>query len=280
MSEVLYLNNEGVTMKNSTIGIYGTGNMAEALVRGIIRTKWMMPDNIIAYDPSAERQNVMKAFGITMTDDIDLPSRQPIVLFAVKPQQIKKAVQLAAHNLSCNTIAVSIAAGIQLSTLLQTAPYAKWARVMPNTPMLVGAGVSCISYDEKFRDEEKSLVKEIFSTASDVYEVHESLMDAVTAVSGSGPAYFLYMVELLADAGIKAGLPKEIAENLAVGTFYGAAKLLHETKEQPKVLRNRVTSPNGTTAAAIETFTKEGFERIINAGVLAAYIRSKQLAGE
>lgn len=261
------------------IHFIGAGNMAEAIAGGIIRAGLYTPADITATDPSDARRKLFSELGIKCRDDLhDLPTADVVVL-ATKPFVMADALsQAKAAGLAANALLVSIAAGISCAFLENAAtPGARVVRVMPNTPMLAGKGMSAIAAGKNASDADMAAVERIFAAAGKVVRVPESAMDAVTGVSGSGPAYVFYLAELLAAAGTAAGLPKEHADILARQTVIGAAALLDQSPDSPEELRRKVTTPNGTTHAAIETFKAGDLGGLVTKAVATATNRSKEL---
>ena len=265
-----------------TIGFIGGGNMAEAIIAGLLHTKENTP-KIIVSEPYAERRDFLKSKfkGIhIVTDNAEIFNALPkAVILAVKPQVFPELL-IEIAPLSTNQILISIAAGITLKTIKAQCPQAKLVRVMPNTPFLALAGCGGITFEPKITTQEKEMVMNIFKNSGDLMEMPEEKMHAVTAISGSGPAYFFYFTEELIKAGITAGLTPEESRILASKTLFGAGKLLIESPDSAETLRKKVTSPKGTTEAAINSFISNQTGEKIDQAVKAAIKRSKELAGE
>lgn len=268
-------------MQKFQLGVIGAGNMAEAILGGVIRGKLLNASEIVASDVSAARLQKLSAdLGISVTENNQVPAACPHVLLAVKPQMMAHVLAEAAPHVPADAVVISIAAGVKCETIDRLlGGKGRIIRVMPNTPMLVGAGVSALVRGPRASAEDMAWAKELFARnqAAAVEVAQESMMDAVTAVSGSGPAYFFYLVEAMVDAGIAEGLPREVSLELARQTCLGAGKLLVETLEHPEILRARVTSPNGTTQRAIETKESHGVKGKIIEAVRAAAARSREL---
>lgn len=263
------------------LGVLGFGNMGAAIVNGLIEGRHLNPLDILAYDPSPERIDAASEMGITaMTDGAALAAASRILLVAVKPQQMEEALDEIRSSIDPATLVVSIAAGFRIARIEDClAPNVRICRVMPNTPALVGAGAAALAFNENCTEEDRNTVQTMFEAVGIVEFVSEDRMDAVTAVCGSGPAYFFRLVECIIAAGVAEGLSEAQASNLAIQTCYGAGKLLHDSGEPPAVLRERVTSKGGTTAAALAAFQEQGLDRIVAAAVSAAANRSKELGG-
>ncbi len=265
-------------MSDRELGIIGSGNMAQAIVRGVIGAGFVPADRIIASDVAAPARAVMAGLGVAATEDSAVCAACPRVVLAVKPQVMRGVVETVAARVAPDTTVVSIAAGITTTAL------DGWlggrghiVRVMPNTPMLVGAGMSAIAAGPRAAENDLRWTDQLFASCGRVVRVSEAMIDAVTAVSGSGPAYFFYLAEAMIAAGVAEGLPADTAALLARQTAVGAAKLLSESGESPETLRARVTSPNGTTQRAIETMDAAGVKAALVRAVRAAAERSREL---
>ena len=261
------------------LGVIGAGNMAEALLRGAIRGNFLPHSAVVASDPLlARRQLLTRELSITCTEDNAAPARCLRVLLAVKPQAMAGVLAEIAGSVRGDALVVSIAAGVGTALLDdKLGGKGRLVRVMPNTPMLVGAGMSAVAAGPRATADDLRWVEQLFSACGQTCLVAESLMDAVTAVSGSGPAYFFYLVEAMIAAGVAEGLDPDVAGRLARQTCAGAARLLTETDEPPEGLRARVTSPGGTTQRAIETMDAAGVRGHLIAAVRAAAQRSREL---
>jgi pyrroline-5-carboxylate reductase len=263
-----------------TLGFLGAGNMAEAIARGILAAGVLPPGAILASDPSEERRRLFADdLGIEALDANDpVVDRADVVLLAVKPQVVDKALAPVGGGFGPEKLLLSICAGVSTAHLEGlTKAGTRVVRAMPNTPMLVGRGMAAVCPGALATDDDLAIAERLLGAAAEVVRVPEDLMDSVTAVSGSGPAYFFYLAELLAAAGVEVGLPPETAERLARVTFEGAAKLLGESGEPAADLRRKVTSPGGTTEAAVRTFDALGLGKLVTAAVTAARDRGREL---
>ncbi len=263
------------------LGIIGAGNMAEALLSGVLKAKLMAPEQIKISDVREERLAALAArYKVkTARNNQDVARDAETVVLAVKPQQIKEILDEICRTVEPHQLVISIAAGIPLRVLEGkfTRPVPV-IRVMPNTPAMVqevAAGIASGRFVQKVHRE---FVVKLFNSMGEAVEVDESLMDAVTAVSGSGPAYFFHMIEALVEGGVAEGLEPDVARALAVQTMFGAAKMLSQTAEDPAKLRVQVTSPGGTTEAALAVLTERDFAGAVKAAVQAARARSEELA--
>ncbi len=281
---------------NGKIGFIGGGNMAEAIAGALIRTGFCPPSRLLASDISPERlEYLKKTYDInTLTDNKELVMTCDVVVLAIKPQ-VMEAVLLPLAELihdigdpEFRRLFISVAAGIPLERLEKglyaridekTASRLPIVRVMPNTPALVMAGMSGVSVNRYVTSDDKALAMDMLAATGKVLEFDESLLNAVTAVSGSGPAYVFYLVESMIKAGVALGLSETDASTLTLQTVKGALKLLEEGAVSPAELRRRVTSPGGTTEAAIAVMEKENVQKHIITALTAACRRAQDLCG-
>lgn len=264
------------------IGVIGSGNAAEGIVHGILRNSVLFDDRIIASDPSPERRSrFAERFHITVTaDNRELVENSYIVILAVKPQQYEKACTGFADLVRDDHLIVSIMAGVSTTSIEAKFPHvrARVVRAMPNLPIHVGAGMAGLCKGQYAQEVDLLRAQRIFEAGGrSVVIDDESQMDAVTAVSGSGPAYFYYFVEALAAAGCEAGLSQQQAEILAKQACLGAARMMLESGESPAALRKKVMSPGGTTEAAMDHMSATNAFDHIKDAVLAAWRRSQEL---
>ena len=266
--------------EDQTIAFVGAGNMAGALIRGLIGTATVPADQIIAADPDEARLSLLESeLGIRVTRDNGEAVREAtVVVLAIKPQVFAQVLPSIATAMGSETLLVSIAAGIS-TRMLEGAvpPGSRVIRTMPNTPALVGAGATAIAAGSHASDADLEIAETLFRSVGISVRVPEAQIDAVTGLSGSGPAYVFAMIEALRDAGVREGLPEEIALRLASQTVFGAARLLLDEGEAPEVLRERVTSPGGTTRAGLDALAQAGFTDAIVGAVRAATRRSVEL---
>jgi pyrroline-5-carboxylate reductase len=256
----------------------GGGMMGEALLSRLVVEGVFQPQEILVSDPVATRQEFLRdRYGVQVTgDNAKAAAASELVLLAIKPQIFSQVAQQILGSLNGSVI-VSILAGISLVQLESAFAGKSVIRAMPNTPAQVGAGVTAIASGQHVKSEQLALAKTVLSAVGSVVEVPESMMDAVTGLSGSGPAYVALMVEALADGGVASGLPRNIAMQLAIDTVLGTAKLLKESKLHPGELKDRVTSPGGTTIAGVAALESRGFRSALIEAVKAATGRSKEL---
>ncbi len=261
-----------------TVGTIGAGNMAEAILRGLLRAG-IAPDALCAADPDANRRQRMQELGVRATSsNLDVVRTSELVVLAVKPQQLAEAASALPRD--GGPLYLSIVAGVTTSALRERlGASARIVRSMPNTPALIGAGISAVAADTGAAPADLDLACAVLQAVGSVVRVSESALDAVTGLSGSGPAYVFAFIEALTEAGEREGLPIEIARSLAIETVHGAARLALDSGEDPAVLRARVTSPGGTTLAGLNALSEAGFREAILAAVRQATARSKELAG-
>ncbi|KAL5332313.1 pyrroline-5-carboxylate reductase dimerization-domain-containing protein [Aspergillus crustosus] len=275
------------SLQDSKLAFIGGGNMASAIIGGLLN-QGINKQNITVSEPWDVNRDKIGALGVqTTTSNVTAGGDADIIIIAVKPQVTKSvAEELAAawSKRSTLPIVVSIAAGITLESLKQwlktsDGRTAHLVRVMPNTPALVGEGASGLFASEDVTSEEKELVSALLQSVSKATEWvdKEELIDVVTGLSGSGPAYFFALVEHLVASATALGLPAEQATRLATQTCLGAGKMLTESSDSPTQLRKNVTSPNGTTHAALETFNSLDFDKIVDKAVKAATSRAAEL---
>ena len=264
-----------------TIGFIGSGNIAEALIKGVLAAGLYSPDEVCASDISSERLNYIAGEYKICTENSNssLAARSRIVILSVKPHYIADVLDEIKGSITNDTIVISIAAGITIEKIAGALDKGQVIRVMPNTPALVGNGMSGI-YSNNATAESMQMAIKLFSAVGKTVVVEsEELIDAVTAVSGSGPAYFFLLIEEMIKAAEKLGLSGEAAEELVLQTARGAAILADGSEYGPAELRKKVTSPGGTTEAAIKVFVDGGFGELVTKAVTAARDRSVELSG-
>jgi len=255
------------------LGFIGAGNMAEAIITGVLRKRMFAPGDIIAFDINPQRMDDMAGrFGIRRASrPEDVVQAAGAVILAVKPGTVQAVVR-PLKGLVRDKLLISIAAGVGIESILSlTSPEARVIRVMPNTPALVMEGVSCLACSTTCRDEDRKLALEIFGGIGICLELEERLIDAVTGLSGSGPAYVFLFIEALADGGVRAGLPRDVALKLAAATVKGAAALVLTTGKHPGDLKDMVASPGGTTIEGLAVLESRGMRSAVMDAVFAAY---------
>jgi pyrroline-5-carboxylate reductase len=263
------------------LGIIGAGNMAEAIARGVLKARLFDPKRMIAADVSPQRREFFEQqLGIAAVQENTTAARgSRIVLLSVKPQQMANALGELRPSLAPDALIVSIAAGISTSKIESALGEGKWhiVRAMPNTPMLLGEGMVALCRGSGAAASDLSTARQLFESAATVIEVEESQMDTVTAVSGSGPAYVFFLAEQMIRAGESFGLSAEQSRTLTIRTIAGAAKMLAASDESPQALRKKVTSPGGTTQAAIEHMESQHVGESIETAIGAAVRRGREL---
>lgn len=258
----------------------GAGNMAGALLRGAIEHGGLPAELFAATDVRPQAlEPLVAGFGIrTFADNASAVAWAEVVVLAVKPQVLPALLAEIAPGLRAETLVISIAAGVPLARLSEgLGGHRRIVRAMPNTPALVGAGATALAADSAVSAENLETALTLFRGTGLVVQVDEKLIDGVTGLSGSGPGFAFVAIEALSDAGVREGMPRDVATQLAAQTLLGAAKMVLETGAHPGVLKDMVTSPGGTTIAGLAALEKGGFRAALQAAVEAATKRSKEL---
>jgi pyrroline-5-carboxylate reductase len=264
------------------IAFIGAGNMARSLVGGLLRHGYQAA-SIVAADPDASQRSSMAALGVATSDSNERAvDGAASVVLAVKPQVLRSVVQNLQSALRPNQLLISIAAGVPSTAISKWCPGGMGiVRCMPNTPALYGAGVTALFANERVTPLQRAAAESILAAVGDVIWVgDETAIDAVTAVSGSGPAYFFYLMEAMIEAGVALGLDEATARTLTLKTAYGAAVMANESELEPGALRRNVTSPGGTTERAISVLDDGQWKALIDKALRAAARRSVELANE
>lgn len=265
---------------DKTIGFLGAGNMAEALIRGLVHGGVVPAERIVASAPRPERRDeLVAAYGITaVADNAAVAARAELLVLSVKPQILERVVREVATHVAPTALVVSVAAGVDTATIESHLPSgARVVRAMPNTPALVRAGATAIARGRHATDADLGEARLIFDAVGLTVVLDESQLDAVTGLSGSGPAYIFLILEALADAGVKVGLSRRNAQRLAAQTVMGSAKLLLDTDEHPGRLKDMVTSPGGTAIAGLHTLEQGGLRTTLINAVETATKRAREL---
>lgn len=263
------------------VGFIGAGKMATALARGWCQAHVARPDQIFASDvlPEARTQFSQATGAVAVDSNAEVVRRAEILILAVKPQHFRAVLTDIAPHIGAQHLVISIAAGIALETMTGIlGPERRVVRVMPNTPCLVGASASAYSLGGKATVDDARLVERLLTAVGRAFKVPETLLDAVTGLSGSGPAFVCLVIEALADGGVKAGLPRDVALQLAAQTVLGTARLVLETGQHPAALKDAVASPGGTTIAGLHELERGGLRGTLISAVEAAARRSRELA--
>ena len=267
-------------MLTQTIGFIGAGQMARALARGFTAAGLVTGERIIAFDPVTEAASAFAGEvpgAVVAKSNAEVASRSQVVFLAVKPQSMPAVMSELAGKVGPDKLFVSIAAGVTLAKLCDGLKTQRIIRVMPNTPALVGQGASAYALGAGATAEDSQLVGQLLSAVGKAFPVDEKLLDAVTGLSGSGPAFVYVMIEALSDGGVRMGLPRDIASALAAQTVLGSAQMVLTTGEHPAALKDKVASPGGTTIAGLAALESHGLRAALIAAVEAATRRSQEL---
>lgn len=262
------------------IGFLGAGKMALALAKGIVNAGLVRADGILASDPIEQaRAAFSKESGAkTTANNGEVVKFATVLILAVKPDQVNGLLAEIKGQFSAKHLLISIAAGVPISRFeAALGNQARVVRVMPNTPALVGASASAFAAGHAAQPEDGELARKIFSSVGLAFEVKESLLDAVTGLSGSGPAYAFLLIDALSDGGVAAGLPRDVATRLAAQTLLGSARMVLETGLHPAALKDMVTSPGGTTIEGLHELERGGVRAALISAVRAATEKSKKL---
>jgi pyrroline-5-carboxylate reductase len=270
-----------MSLQNKTIAFIGAGNMAEALVQGVLAAKTISSERVWVTDVRSERLAFMRErYGVHGTaNNREAVSAADVIILAVKPQQMTVVLKDLKPSMSADKLIVSIAAGVTTGRIEQElGDRVRVVRVMPNTPALVGEGAAALCTGKFAADTDVRLAETILAAVGITVRVDESLMDAVTALSGSGPAYVFHVAEAMIEAGKRCGLPEDVAVQLTVQTIKGAGKLLAESGEPAGELRRKVTSPGGTTEAALGVMAQHDLKGVFREAIEAATARGRKLS--
>lgn len=263
-----------------TLGFLGAGKMATALARGFVASGQATAAAVVASDPVAAAREAFarETGGRALESNAEVATAARLLFVAVKPDQLVDVLGSLVGVLGPGHLVVSIAAGVPLSKIEAAAHGARCIRVMPNTPALVGASASAFAVGSGATREDAARVQSLLSSVGVALEVKEKLLDAVTGLSGSGPAYGFMMIEALADGGVAAGLPRDVAQRLAAQTLLGAARMVLETGQHPGALKDAVCSPGGTTIEAVHELEKAGLRAALIGAVRAASDKARRMA--
>ena len=263
-----------------TIGFLGAGKMATALARGFLRARLVTPAQLVASDPAAASRDAftVETKAKTTAGNVAVVQAARVLILAVKPDQSHAVLDEIRSSFSKDHVLISIAAGVPLARLEHDlGPGARVVRVMPNTPALVGESASAYSPGKFARPDDAELTERLLGAVGTVFQVKEPLLDAVTGLSGSGPAYVCQFIEALSDGGVAAGLPRDIATKLAAQTVLGTAKMVLDTGTHPGALKDMVTSPGGTTIEGLHELEKGKLRATVMSAVRAAAEKSRKL---
>jgi pyrroline-5-carboxylate reductase len=268
-------------MLKQTIGFIGAGQMARALAQGFVRAGLLAEKQIVAADPVEATQTEFKRLlpgASVVASNADVAARSDIIVLAVKPQQAKTAMAELRGKLGNEKLLISIVTGIRLQSLADGLGPCRIVRVMPNTPCLVGQSASAYCLGPSAIAQDDQLVAQLLGSVGIAISVEEKLLDAVTGLSGSGPAFVYLIIEALADGGVRLGLTREVSLRLAGQTVKGAAEMVLTTGDHPGVLKDRVASPGGTTIAGLHVLENHGVRGALITAVEAAARRAAELA--
>lgn len=261
--------------------LLGCGVMGESMLAGMLESGTPADDVTVVEQRPERAAQLAQQYGVHVTGDGGVSPQTQLLLVAVKPHDVATALASVAPDLPADTVVVSVAAGLTTARLESLLPDGQpVVRAMPNTPALVRAGISAICAGRHAGSDHLDTAQALLASVGSVVVVPETQMDAVAALSGSGPAYVFLVVEALVEAGVRVGLPRDLATTLAAATLAGSSRLLEATGEHPAVLRERVTSPGGTTAAALHQLERHGLRAAFLDAVVANRDRSAQLAGD
>lgn len=262
------------------IGFIGTGNMAVPIIEGAIRGGVVAAKDILLDSHRSRAADLHERLGVNLCSGLsEMIAACDMLVLAVKPNMIKKVLHEAGEGAMCGKAVLSIAAGWSTEQLIAAMPGARVLRIMPNTPALVGEGMSALSKAHTLTEAEAELAERMFASFGRAVWVEEYMMEAVIGVSGSGPAYAFMFIEALADAGVMKGLPRKAAQELAAQTLLGAAKMVLESGMHPGELKDMVCSPGGTTIAAVHALEKGGFRGSVMDAVIASVDKAEAMKG-
>ena len=276
--------NMNAALKKQKICFVGAGSMAEAIIRGLIEQKKARADHIFVVNRHNQNrlEELRKKYGVQTNPDSKIKNKfiadADILVLAMKPKDVEAALQQLQPLLKKDQLLISVIAGLTMKTISSILNVeVPIARTMPNTSSTIGLGATGISFSNHINPEQQELALEIFQSIGIVSIVEEEKLDIVTGLSGSGPAYIYYMIESMINAGVEGGLTEDTAKELAVQTVLGAANMVKMTKEEPAILRQKVTSPGGTTQAAIEMLDQNHFSETVKKAVLRAAERAGEM---
>ncbi|XP_047308330.1 pyrroline-5-carboxylate reductase [Impatiens glandulifera] len=261
------------------LGFIGAGKMAESIAKGVVKSGVLPASRIRTAHLRSDRRAAFEALGIQVFErNLEVVEDCDVIIFSVKPQMVKDVVLQLRPKLSDKQLLVSVAAGIKLKSLQDWAGHSRFIRVMPNTPAAVGEAASVMSLGSAATNEDSEIIAKLFGAIGKTWKTDEKYFDAVTGLSGSGPAYIYLAIEALADGGVAAGLPRDLALGLASQTVLGASSMVSKSGKHPGQLKDDVASPGGTTIAGIHELEKAGFRGILMNAVVAAAKRSQEFS--
>lgn len=270
-------------MSNIKLAFIGGGAMCEAIIVGALKSNFIKPNNIFVGDPTANRREYLETkYKVNTCGENSLAIKDAdYIILSIKPQYFKEVIdENLINNINENTTIISIMGSVDINIIEKLIPKKPIIRVMPNTPLAVCSGISALAKNNLVQTKAFGFVEDLFACAGETIIVDEKYMEAITAVSGCGPGYAFVLIDALADAGVNAGLPRDMAIKLAAATFAGAGKMVIETGKHPAVLRDQVTSPGGTTIAGIYELEKNGVRAAMYSAVNAVLEKSEKLKGQ
>ena len=265
------------------LGIIGAGNMGSSILKGVITSNFLVSDDITVFDLNQEKvENLIKKYGIKAAEsENELVEKSNILILSVKPNIVPIVLKKIKDKLNKNTIILSIAAGISINFIEKNiGSDKKVVRTMPNTPAQVMEGMTAVSFNPNIEETEKKIIFKLLDSFGKSIEIEEKLMHVYTGISGSLPAYVYVFIEALADGGVLEGMPREKAYKIIAQTVLGSAKMILETKKHPGILKDEVTSPGGTTIAALKALEDGKFRGTVIQAVKACIEKSKEMAQE
>lgn len=270
---------QGERRITTRLGFIGAGAMGGALVRGLVAAGLVKPADLVFYDPDPGLQQDMKKLGVEAAPDNATVMRSGVVVLAVKPQVLRGVLQEIRNQARPGQVVISIAAGVPLAVLEEALPEARVIRAMPNTPLMVQAGMTALSPGSRATEEDVALALDLFRAVGRAEVVSETHLDAITALSGSGPAFVAVFLEALADGAVKMGLPRTLALEFAAQTLFGTARLILEKNLHPAILKDLVSSPGGTTIHGLHALEQGAFRAAVIGAIEAATWRAQDLGG-
>ncbi|HOA24395.1 MAG TPA: pyrroline-5-carboxylate reductase [Aggregatilineales bacterium] len=267
-------------LTNKKIAFIGSGMMAEAMIKALLREKLVQPQDVLAAGPRAERgRELEKRYGVNWTtDNREAVKDRDVVILSVKPQAMGQVLSELCGLIAPDALVLSIAAGVPINLIAERLAHPAVVRAMPNTPAQIGAGITVWTATDRVTDEQMKQTDTILRALGEVVHVEEeSYLDMATALSGTGPAYVLLFMEAMIDAGVHLGFSRRVAEQLVLQTMQGTVEYARQSPRHPATLRNEVTSPGGTTAEALYQLEKGGLRTVISRAIWAAYQRSLAL---
>ena len=270
-------------LDHKTIAFIGSGVMAEAMIKGLLRQGLVTPDQIIASGPRSERgQDLFDRYAVrTTTDNVEAASGAEIVVLATKPQVLCPVLEELGGHVAPGALVLSIVAGAKMDTIQRMLDVAAIVRVMPNTPAQIGMGISVWTATQATTDTQREQALAILQAlGEEVYVGDETYLDMATALSGTGPAYVFLLMEAMVDAGVHLGFSRHISERLVIETLRGSVEYARQSPRHLAALRNQVTSPGGTSAEALYHLEKGGLRTVLSRAIWAAYQRSRSLGSQ